>query len=712
MNNDNNPSNQSFLQEQKQAAELFNIDAADSDITSVLRNRIAASEKFYDSDPSYKIKDTRKKNAQMLFGDHYKAGSYPTLRGSSIQYQEAQIYSALQTIISYLTSRIPEVEARPWTNSVAGRMIARDFAKYAEAHGVEHDIKGKVERMLYDLMQKRVGAIKMVYDVGYKGKGEICPRHIDPARLIFEHTSALDDNPGFIAEKIPSTVGGLADLFPEKKDEIYEMYNIKQGTAKQLATTLDYFEVWITGRDKKNKPEEQLVVFVGGLVLLKTRNPHWLYDVEQDIIANHLPMPPKPYLAINLLNDGSNKLDQTSLIELVAPQQHSLNRLKRQILEASEKYGGLNVFSGEAVDKEDVEDLNFDGDESIVVDAEDVRNAVTKISPNFLPQWLMNQADSLVNTIHSIIGTPPNMRGDTSDTETLGEAIMQRDQAEGRLEPLIRALDNFFNRYYSMLFQFMKVHYTEEHWQSIAGDDGTFDYVMMQRDRLADGMDVYVKSGTMLPLDDSRLANVAVKLASMDRISNLDLYNLLKLPNAEEMVENFVKDKIDPTLLVKNMNEDEGDRTAFMDYEVIKAGKYAPPREDPEAGHIDTHREQMMRDEYVTGTDNEGNIVWDAEKRQAFVAHVRAEMDSLARRAEVMQKQVDANEALNTPALPTPLPGQTDIEAPAQPMPGAPGQMPPDGGQPPMPPQAPAQAPMPQAVAPTPETPAPILPPQ
>jgi len=712
MNNDN-PSNQSFLQEQKQAAELFDIEASDNDITSVLRNRIAESEKFYDSDPAYKIKETRKNNAQMLFGDHYKAGKYPTLRGSSIQYQEAQIYSAIQTIVSYVTSRVPEVEARPWSNTVAGRMIARDFAKYAEAHGIEHDIKGKVERMLYDLMQKRVGAIKMVYDVGYKGKGEICPRHIDPSRLIFDHNAGIDDNPGFIAEKIPSTVGALADLFPEKKQEIYEMYNIKQGTAKQLATSLDYFEVWVTGRDKKGKPEEQLVVFVGGLVLLKTRNPHWLYDVEQEIIANHLPMPPKPYLTINLLNDGSNKLDQTSLIELVAPQQHSLNRLKRQILEASERYGGLNVFSGEAVDKEDVEDLNFDGDESIIVDAEDVRSAVNKVSPNFLPQWLNNVANELVSTIHSIIGTPPNMRGDTSDTETLGEAIMQRDQAEGRLEPLIRALDSFFNQYFAMLFQFMKVHYTEEHWQSIAGDDGTFDYVMMQRDRLADGMDVYVKSGSMLPLDDNRMANVAVKLASMDRISNLDLYNLLKLPNAEEMVQNLVKEKIDPTLLVKNMQEDEGDRTAFMDYEVIKAGKYAAPREDPEAGHIDTHREQMMRDEYTTGTDKDGNVVWTPEKRQAFVAHVRAEMESLQRRADVMQKQVDANEALDTPAMPTPLPGQTDIAPPV--MPGAPGEapMPPQGGMPPQAPAAPQpQPPMPQNVAPTPEAPAPMLPPQ
>lgn len=705
MNNDN----PSFLSEQKQAQEVFDIAAKDSDITSVLRNRIAASEKFYDSDPAYKIKETRKKNAAMLWGDHYKAGKYPTLRGSSIQYQEAQIYSAIQTIVSYVTSRIPEIEAKPWNDSVAGRMIARDFAKYAEAHGIEHDIKGKVERMLYDLMQKRVGAIKLVYDVSYnkgRGEGEICPRHIDPARLIFDHNCDLDGNPGFIAEKIPGTIGDLVDMFPEKKDEIYEMYNIKVGTAKQLDTEVERFEVWVTGRSKDGKPEEQLVIFVGGLVLLKTRNPHWLYDVEQETIANHLPLPPKPYITINLLNDGSNKLDQTSLIELVAPQQHSLNRLKRQILEASEKFGGLNVFSGEAVDKEDVEELNFSGDESIVVDAEDVGKAMQKVSPTFLPNWLNQVANELAATIHSIIGTPPNMRGDTSKSDTLGEAIMERDQAEGRLEPIIRALDNFFNQYFAMLFQFMKVHYTEEHWQSIAGDDGSFDYVMMSRDRLADGMDVFVKSGSTLPLDDNRLANIAVKLANMDRISNLDLYRILKLPNADEMVQNLVKEQVDPTLLVKNMNEDEGDRTAYMDYEVIMAGKYAPPREDPEAGHIDTHREQMMRDEFVTGTNKDGQVVWDAEKKQAFIAHVRAEMESLQRRADVMQKKLDATEALDTPLAPPVMPGDTDPNAPPSGMPptGAPGEVPPQ-------PPAPAPAPqLPGPAAPTPQATAPILP--
>lgn len=676
MNNDN----QTFLAEQKQAQELFNIDASDHEITTTLRNRIAKSEKFYNSDPTYKLSETRKKNAQMLFGDHYKAGKYPELRSSSFKYTEAQIYAAVQTIVSYLTSRIPEVEARSWNNNVPGRMIARDFAKYAEAHGVEHDIRGKAERLLYDAIQKRVGVIKMVVDTNYRGIGEICPRHIDPARIIIDHTAGLDDNPKFIAEKISSTVGDLVDMFPDKKEEIFEMFNMKKGTDKQLDTACDYFEVWVTGRDKKGKAEEQLITFIGGVVLLKTRNPHWLYDVEQEIISNHLPTPPKPYLFLNIINDGSNKLDQTSIIELVAPQQHALNRLQRSIAEASEKYGGLNVFSGQAVDREDVEELSFDGDESIIVDAENVKDAVMKVAPDFLPDWLMRQADRLVATLHSIIGTPPNMRGDTSDTETLGEAIMQRDQAQGRLEPFIRGLDNFFNKYYSMLFHFMKVYYTEEHWKTIAGEDGVFDYVMMSRDRLKDGLDVFIKGGSMIPLDDSRMANIGIKLAEMDRIADVDLYQLLKLPNAKEMVEHRVKQQVDPTLLLKDLDEDDGDRTAYMDYEVIAAGKYAPAREDPEAGHIDTHRRQMMSDDYQK---------LPQDVKAAFVAHVQAEMDSLRRRAMSEENALAANDQAQTNPM---TPGNMAPEMP----------MDPNAPQPPQP-EAPTGD-----VAPTPQNPAPM----
>jgi hypothetical protein len=159
------------------------------------------------------------------------------------------------------------------------------------------------------------------------------------------------------------------------------------------------------------------------------------------------------------------------------------------------------------------------------------------------------------------------------------------------------------------------------------------------------------------------------------------------------MVQNLVKEHLDPTLLVKSMNDNEGDRTAHMDYEVIKAGKFAMPREDPEPNHIATHREQMMSDEFQT---------LPLEQRQALVTHVQAEMASLQRRADAQQTVVDANEALNTPAMPTPLPGETDLPpAPDPMMGGAPGAMP-----------APQPVPSPAPVAATPENAAPMMPAQ
>lgn len=692
--------NQSFLAEDKQAHEIFDIDASDHDITSVLRNRIAASEKFYESDPAYKISDTRKKNAQMLWGDHYKAGKYPTIYESSVKYIEPQIYAGIQTIIAYVTSRIHEVDARPFNDNVAGRMIAKDFAKFCEAHGIEHNLIGLLTRLLFDLMQKRVGTIKFVFDPNHKEIGEIIPKHVDPAKIVFDHEAGQDDNPSFIAEKINDSIQNIIARFPDQKDEILEHCNVKDGTYKQLQTRKDYFEVWLTGKDKDGAPEEQLVCFMGGLVMLKSRNPHWLYDIEEEMIGNQLPYPPKPYLTINLLNDGSNKLDQTSLIELVAPLNHALNRRKRTIAEMSERFAGFKVWAGEFVDKEDVEELSGEPDESLIADTDNASQVVQKVAPDYLPDFVYTDALDIRATIHSILGTPPNLRGDVSDTKTLGEAIMQRDQAEGRMETLVRALDNFMDRYYAMLLHFMRVYYTEEHWMAIAGDNGTFEYVMMQRDRLKDGLDVHARSGTNMPLDDSNMANIGVKLASMDRISNLDLYRMLKLPKAEEMAENVIKEQVDPTLLVKDIKEDEGDRTAYMDYEVIMAGKYAPPREDVKPGHIDTHREQISSDDFQKQPE---------ALKQALIAHTQAEVDSLRRRAMAMEGALEAqSDAQNSPMLPgNPVPSpENPFAAPGQ------GEAPPapaEPGAPPAPPAAPAPVAPPADVSATPQNPEPML---
>lgn len=686
-----------FLNEQKEAQDLFNIDASDHDITSTLRNRINASEKFYDSNPKYKLKTTRKVNGQLLWGEHYEAGKYPVLYRHSVKYEENQIYVAVQTTVAYATSRIPGCEARPWRDTTAGRLLARDYEKFTEAHAVEHDLVGKLTRVIYDLYQKRIGCMKLVADASYKQRGDIVPRHVDPEKIIIDHTSLLDDNPGFIAEKVNDTLANIIKRFPDKRDAILEHCGYKKGTMAQLGSRKDYYEVWITGLDQEGMPEEQLVCFMGGLVLLKTRNPHYAYDVELDEVGNYLPYPPKPYIFMNLLNDGSNKIDQKTVIELVASIQHAINRRKRSIGEQADQFAGLKVWSSDAVDKDDVEDLTGQPGESIVVDAENVNNAVNKVSPDFIPQYMYEDVVDMRNTLHTIFGTPPELRGDNSDTETLGEAIMARDQAEGRMEPLIRAIDAFMNKYYAMLLHFMKIYYTEEHWQAIAGENGTYEYVTMSRDKLADGMDVFVKAGSSLPFDRPRAINTALKLASMQKISTLDLYEMLELDKPQRMYDRWVKETVDPTLLTKEIKEDEGDRTAHMDFEVIKAGKFAPPREDPEPNHITTHRQQIASDEFQK---------LPLEQQQALMSHVQAEIESLRRRTAVDETTIAATDD----AMADPMLDKNDMPDPEDGMmppgqPGAPGQPP---AAPPSAPPAPPAPPSGEA-APTPQNPQPLI---
>lgn len=676
---------QAFFSEQQEAYDVFKITGKPEDIVPALRRRIERSDSFFKSDRRYQIEKTRKNNQALVFGDPYQAGyTYIPLTQGSVKYTEPQIYVGLQTIISFLTAQLHEVEARPFNDTTAGHVIARDFEKYAQAHGIEHDLVGQLVRVLWDLLGgKRVGILKMTVE-----NGEIIPRHVDPARIVFDHNVGVDDKDGFVAEKVKCTIQKLVERFPEKKAEIYKHCRIDGDGDTKLGAYVDYYEAYVTGMGAKGEPEEQLVCFLEDIPLNATKNHNWLYDVEADEIGNYLSQPPKPYLTINLLNDGSCKLDYTSLPELVANMQHAINRRKRSISEQAERWAGLKVWSSTAVDLDDVEDLTGQPDESIIVDSEDVGRAITKIPPDYMPQFFFQDVDDMRKALHSVLGTPPNMRGDQSESDTLGEAIIERNQAQGRMETLVRALDSFMNRYYALLFQMIKVHYTEEHWKTLAGEDGTYDYVMMHRDRLKDGLDVRAKAGSNIPVDDAQMANVAVKIAG--RLSTIDLYKLLKLPHPEKMYENYTKDQVDPTLLVKDLKIDEGDRTADMDYEVIKAGKDAPPREDVEAGHIDRHREQMASDEFNTGTNEDGTPVWTPEMKQKLVTHVQAEMASVARRADAMEAKVGAMEAQESDGPMAMTPDATGA-MPPPPAPALPGAQP--GG----------------AVAATPQNPKPMM---
>jgi hypothetical protein len=101
------------------------------------------------------------------------------------------------------------------------------------------------------------------------------------------------------------------------------------------------------------------------------------------------------------------------------------------------------------------------------------------------------------------MGTPSEFSGSKNgdaEAETLGQAVMRKNQASGRQDLYVRAIDRFMDRYFQYLVQMMVVWYTERHFFVFNGGDGSFDYVTISRDLIEDGIAVNVKSWYQLAI--------------------------------------------------------------------------------------------------------------------------------------------------------------------------------------------------------------------
>jgi len=65
-------------------------------------------------------------------------------------------------------------------------------------------------------------------------------------------------------------------------------------------------------------------------------------------------------------------------------------------------------------------------------------------------------------------------------------------------------------------------------------------------------LNISVKEGSLLPKDSISIANQALELASMNKLSNIDLYKRLEYPNPEELAVNVWLETNAPDILYKN----------------------------------------------------------------------------------------------------------------------------------------------------------------
>lgn len=638
----------------------FGLDIDDDEIIQGLHERINDSRSYWNRKDGYNLSERRKRNAAFLAGDQWKG--IPLLP-HNVPYIQNEIWTAENVTSAIATSRLPETETYPAQDTPESRGLAQDLAALLRWHADEYGLQEILVNIVQSMQNNYIGLIHLEWDP-YCGKfGDVKPKYVDPADVIIDKRAGQRENPQFICITKQTSSDDLIAKFPNKKSEI----KAKLGDKQQGVVT--YREVWCTYY-KEGEAQEGVVWYFDDLVLAKKKHPHWIYDEKAEGVTNFLPYPMKPFIPFNLNNDGSHWVDRTSNIDQAIPLQMMINRIGKQIQEGVAHASPVLVFNKKALSKPNADNITGQPWEKILVNAEDVRSAYGVIQANQIPPFVTNEIGRLKGLVHEVFGTPPQLRGE-SGNQTLGQDLMAREQAQGRQDLLIRALDRGLSLYFRYLVQMMKVYYTEEHYTTVLGDDGRYTFIAINREKIEEGIKVTVKAGSTLPFDKARMEKVAIDLATAGKISTLSLYEFLDIPNPGKHVERLIKEQVDAVSVVEDIKQDNQDRTAVEDFELIKAGQPAPPRDDVDQRHIATHQKQLISNEFLEEwTDGQQMLLHD---------HIQLEVDKLKLLNNITDEQLAAEQQAEQPLPPEMMaPG---MEAPPVPGEGVPQAPPMDGAE-------------------------------
>ena len=691
----------------------LSIDIPDNQIIKNLDNRIEDSVGYWDDPSGFNLKQSRNENLRFYLG---KQNDVRSLYRFQTPYVENQIYVAEQAITAYLTANTPQAEVSPASDSPMSKQFAMDLEKVAMAHSLQFNVQQLLETSVKNALNKRLGLIYLSFDPNDGIHGEIVPVALNPEEVIIDKNAKMGEDPDFICRMVKMSLNEVCSRWPDKKEQIYKEAGIIRGTPNQLDQIMVIREVWLTYYDKKYKAHQALVYYFNNCVLEKSKNPNWIYAKPE---KNFMNLPMKPFIPLNLDNDGQHWIDYTSAVEQAAKVQVILNKRGRQLMEVADKANGILVIDTKSgMTKDDVQDLTDDPNQRIVISpppnvrAQDV---IFRLPPPEIPQMLFQDKVDQRTTIHAIMGTPSEFTGSndgSSDPETLGQSMMKKNQASGRQDLYVRCIDRFMNHYFQYLVQMMAVWYTDKHFFTHNSGDGEFDYLTIHRDLIEPSMSISVKGGTSLPFDKHRQEAVVLQLMKMGAsISLLDAYKLLHMENPQKLYDNWAKQKTDPMSLARNGLDEIDEAKAYIAFVELMAGKTPTEPDHITKEYILTLRKLMLRDEFLQAKKaNQRKFLDFVEK-----CLKRLELsDSLDQMSQQGPEALDPNTPIQPPQQmgPPGMPpmGQPPMGPPMMPpqapgpqgapMPGMPGQVP--GPMPPMPQGMPPGMPPPQMMGPGP----------
>lgn len=678
---------------------------SDSDLLTLIKKPLQDSETYWNND--FGLESARKKNMNLWLPNHWKDKDVYDYQEDSL-YADPRIFTSTETITATVNSRIPQLEVMPAQDTPIALQLAKDMQKIGQCYTEKYDVLDLFRLSTRGLQIKRGGFIKLRWDPGLGQFGEIVSEYVQPEDLIVDKDAKMGEIPRVIAQKINNkTVEELISLLPDGEQKILEAAGVqrrnKQGdlvaVKTQLGKKLNILEVWY--RFLKDGKMDSGVCWVDehyAHVLDNDLNPNWIRDAKKDEIANFLDEPAPPFIPINYLNDGSSYFDQTTLIEQAAPLQIILDKRGFQIMENADQAGGGLVFNTQMISKKDMAKLVGSPDERIGVKG-DVNRAIARVSPPPLPNYVIQDKQDARYEIDNIFATHDVTRGEKSKNPTLGQDQMQLQGDLSRMDDLGRAVERQAKNYYRYLFQMMRVYYTEKHYFVANGEDGQFDFVVMQSDMIQNGADVRISEGSMRPANKQIQQKWVSDLVTASMIDPLSVYEVAaggNLPSPKKMLERYMLFRTDPMAFMGKTKEDDFSREALMDIQALNSGEMPKVRSEYNDVYLKFFNNYMMGGEFKDQKQLVKNmyLFYLREVQQVMREQLMLAMTQMPSEDEIAaQNQKTAQQAALEGQIGAgqPQPGQQ----PGQPgKPAQPGAAGPQAG------QQPQQKPAPQPAAP------------
>jgi hypothetical protein len=531
-----------------------------------------------------------------------------------------RIFSAVRSILPYVTSRITEPEISPSDGEARARKFAEDLEAALLKHARKQKVRMKMKFAVQDAMIVRRGWLKLRYDAATHN---FCAVEFCPAEsVIVSHKAKAYEEPPILRHVLDKTVDDLLLMFPDNETKIKEIFHIDGTTGMEeyyksreinedwsfmtVDGVLDLFVTW----SFRNQP------------LGMIQDPNWRYD-DTNFLDSHM----IPFIPVTILSDGRTIIDKTSFVEQAKYSQDTVDERTRQISKnAGIGATGMPVVDSRAMADDQAQFITFDPEQVLELDVkstgvDDINKAFTTWKADPLrPEVFQDKADAR-EAIDNAFGTSNLQRGQESDNKTLGQDVLLRDQTQGRQQEIIDAIDLSTERLYLLMSQMLLVYGSEEEIFKISGKNAEFDYVIMRSDSIDTEAEISVKGGSSLPIDRPQLRATAKQAAADKMIDPRSYWEIMDQPNAEKYASRLVKYGQDPTAIISDIAEEAFNRDADVDIETVIRGGSPPYRENLTPDYFDHLKRYAM-----SGCLDLENPNMAMEVKQALVQFINAQL--------------------------------------------------------------------------------------